>query len=414
MATEMDEFWSSLSKSASDSMHSEPADPLQLVTIDEELVNDVANSVSIENGNHDSSDDLLDLFDRDKLRKLSAAQNGAEEFLSKFEDVSAGQSNGLPSESSVESLLNKFKSSDYDDYLTTGHKSNTPAHTTRRSSGVKKLVDTTNIRKSTDTSKPTSKRLIHNKIDQTVVDPNEDDDELLKLFNRDLIRNHERYSPINLQEYTIHDEDLDNLINVDEIDEAKELAERPESGQLSDVREPAKTEFDDQEPTKSEDQEVVKIERDDQESEKRDSDVRSCSSEEIDVVGSDQLPDLPADEDSVSLPEIERANLEQLRADLNMSGDLDPDDSNSRDSFQKLTVDSTSLHDVYKPEKLLQKRIRKNGRSEYLVKYENLDDDQTYWESEKSEFLQSAFLVPLVPHPLVVYRKTILILSINR
>lgn len=356
----MDEFWSSTSKkSGLDSVELESTDALQLVPIDDELVNKVANSISVENDVNDNPPDaVLDIFNRDYLKKLSTSNGCADDFLSKFKDANAGQSNGPSQEESVESFLNKIKSSD-DDYFNT-HRYGT------RLSGVKKLKDTTNIRKSTesnaDTSKPASKRLIHNKINQTVVDLTEEDDDLLKIFDRDLIRDHERYSPVLLQDHIIlQDADLDDLINVDEIDEVKELAERRETEQPCDDLEP----------------------------EKRDHDLASSSSEEIDVMTpfNKQLLDQPADEDSVSLPEVDRVNLDQLRGDLNISGDLeDLEDSNSRESFKKLTVDSSSLRDVYKVEKLLQKRIRRNGRSEYLVKYENLDDDQTHWESEKSEF----------------------------
>lgn len=73
-----------------------------------------------------------------------------------------------------------------------------------------------------------------------------------------------------------------------------------------------------------------------------------------------------------------------LYDDLALSDDDDDDAMLVDNHNQRLTYDKSSLKDIYKAEKLLAKREKKKGKFEYLVKYENLDDDQLIWESEKT------------------------------
>lgn len=71
-----------------------------------------------------------------------------------------------------------------------------------------------------------------------------------------------------------------------------------------------------------------------------------------------------------------------LLNDLELSSDSD---SEVKHSFKrKLGCDKTDLRDVYRIEKILGKRSRPSGRLDYLVKYENLDDDQLVWEHERN------------------------------
>lgn len=77
-------------------------------------------------------------------------------------------------------------------------------------------------------------------------------------------------------------------------------------------------------------------------------------------------------------------SLNLVENDLYLSDD-DEKQNQSNAFKEKIVHDETSLKDVYKVEKLLAKRYKKNGKLEYLVKYENLDDDQMCWESEKSK-----------------------------
>lgn len=85
----------------------------------------------------------------------------------------------------------------------------------------------------------------------------------------------------------------------------------------------------------------------------------------------------------------EKDEIVNLHADLALSDD-ETDDQQLNDkrivkeTDDQLLNDKRSLKDIYKAEKLLAKRYKKNGRLEYLVKYENLDDDQLFWESERT------------------------------
>ena len=332
-SSRMNSNWSSFSeksKSNVNSVNFESADALTGLTIDDDSLNP------------------SELFSRDYLKKLSDSNGDSNNFLQKYIDPFSDRDQ----EASVESLLNKIRSSD-NDYIHSHH------HDTRQS-GASKLKDTTNIRRNglaTCTGKPDNKCQFHNKINQTVIDMSEEqDDDILKLFDRSRLWP----SPDLLQDYIIQDNDLDNFINEDEIDEAKEIVEKRKS------KEPCLSVLDDQHRDTPIDEH----------------DLDSSSSDEI---TSKQLLDVPADEDSRSLPDV--------RNDLLMSDDSDSPDS--RETFKKkLSADVSSLRDVYKVEKLLAKRLRK-GRWEYLVKYENLDDDQTCWESEKSRWFSFPILFAL-------------------
>lgn len=350
---------------SSDLMDTESMDGLTSRTVDD-LVNrkSPAGNITDHNPSDVVSPDVL--FSREYLRSLSDSDDDADKFLSQLNnslpdpppaDSSADPPADCPAARpadrdeheapiNVESLLKKIGSSD-NDYFNT-HRPKT------RNSGAMKLKDTTNIRKSTDSNakKPNNKYQFHNKIDQTFIDPSErPSNDLLNLFNRDWLWS----SPDTLEDQIIQDQDLNNLINGEEISAAKEMAEKAKS-----------------------DQSCAPVSVDHRcDSMKSNYDLDQSSSDEMTMHYNEQLLDLPADEDSMPLP-----NVDHIKNDLLMSDDSDAD---LRESFkEKLKEDVSSLRDVYRVERLLAKRLRKSGRSEYLVKYENLDDDQACWEPEKS------------------------------